>query len=171
MPQVLIDWRETHHPKDDRSIIESSIAGGLDEGPLITVPAVAFRGSGRRRLTATIFSDVNEYLAHLACYDGEVGAERFVGLVRRSPNKETAFQALAKIQQTLCPGSDGIVRTRTKGEGRKSLDYCVVPVSYDPSAIEDIEIESMGEGLYDLFHYHPVLKPIVGAEDEDDDEW
>lgn len=176
MKTVLIDWRDAHHPNDHESEITHSIGGYLDEGPLITVPVDSFRGPGRRHLTATIFNDVLDYLAHLAKYQEGIGAERFIGIVRRAPDKATALQALAMIQQAMNPGSDGIPRIRTSRKEHQSFDYCVKTVIYDPAAAENIQIESMGEGMNDLLDSHPVLKTLIGSEDwdegeEDDDGW
>ena len=170
MQTINIEWREIHHPLDDQTDIISSIGGGIDEGPLIVVPSQSFRGPRGRYLAASIFCEVNDYLHHLNRYGEELEGDRFVGLVRGNADLQISLRALSKIQQVLCAGSDGIARIRTKRGGRQAFDHKVRVVLPDPLSIDNIAIESWGEGIYELLHIHPSLKPIIGMHADEDDE-
>ncbi len=171
MTKVLIEWSDTHHPRDDLNMIESALAAGGDEGPLIVIPTEARRGPGRRQEIPAIFKDVYDYLGHLAQYDGDVGDERFVGLVRSSepPDWDRSFSALLQIQQALAPGTDGIPKRQVSKRETVILDYRVIAAA--PLPTSDFEIESVGDGLPDVLDTFPCLKPLIGGPDGDEDEW
>lgn len=162
MTRVLIDWSDTHHPRDDYDLIRNVLAAGGDEGPLIVVPASVKRVSGSRPIPV-VFKDVDHYLGHLAMYDGDVGDDRFVGLVRGSSKTdwEQSLAALQYIQQVLAPGTDGIPKKRVSKRETVALDYLVIPGGVSPRT--DFKIESTGEGLFDVVHAYPELRLVIGA--------
>ena len=166
MTKVLIQWSDTHHPLDDHDMIRSALETGGDEGPLIIISAYTKRGLGPRQ-TPAIFKDVDHYLGHLDMYDGDVGDDRFVGLVRRSSenNYDAGLSALFQIQQVLAPGTDGIPTRRLSKREVIVQDYLVIPS--DTQFATTVEIECIGDNLEEILRCCPKLESFIRLDDND----
>lgn len=78
MTRILIDWSDPHRRRGDHNLIPSQLAAGGDEEPLIVVTASVRPGLGSRPIPVE-FKDLDQYLGHLAMYDGDVRDGRFFG--------------------------------------------------------------------------------------------
>lgn len=162
MFRIVVEWSSSHHPADDRSMIASHLAAGLDEGPLLAISC----GSGRRpkaRRNALIFNDVNDYLAHLAMYEGELADERWVGLVRgaSAAYNPISLAALFQVKEWIAPTNTPEVTGRPGGRERKrQFDYAVLTGPFVTA--EPFEIVSIGDGAHEVAAAFPAAADLLG---------
>jgi len=166
MIQILVEWTPSHHPGDGLGTIESHLAAGLDEGPLLVVGCDLGRRP-RGRGDALIFADVNNYLSHLAMYDGELADERWVGLVRASrADQATALAALFQIKERVTPAKTSKLTIRPAGrEPRKVFDYAVLTGPH--VTIEPFEIVSTGDGGHEVAAAFPGMTDFLNFDHDD----
>jgi hypothetical protein len=159
MIQILLEWTPSHHPGDGRGTIESHLAAGLDEGPLLVVGCDLGRRP-RGRGDALIFADVNNYLSHLAIYDGELADERWVGLVRESrADQATALAALFQIKERVTPARTPKLNRPGGREPRKVFDYAVLIGPHITT--EAFKIVSTGDGANEVAAAFPAMADFL----------
>ncbi len=167
MIQVFVEWTPSHHPGDGRSAIESHLAAGLDEGPLLVV-GCELRRRPKGRGDALIFADVNNYLSHLAMYDGELADERWVGLVRgaSTADRPTALAALYQIKERIAPAEPRKLTIRLGSRTPlKQFDYAVLAGPH--TTTDPFEMVSNGDGAREFALAFPTVTDILNVDQDD----
>ena len=158
MRQIQIEWFDTHHAQDNIADLRNGLEAGGDEGPLLVVP---FRPKARTPQTRgrhpTMFTNIDDYIAHLAAHSTTADGDRWAGLVRGVPQSDRALAlgVLERVKNLIAPHAPRPQRGPSRQARPPADDYAVLTGPHPLT--ENVELENIGEGFTDITTAFPAL--------------